>query len=103
MLRTAGWLAPLARALSAGFDGGISPSFQCVAAQLLGGWDLTETGLAPASRVELIWTHCPVNSCALNSRTVSPVALSLKMIDTRSPPDLSIGNRWPALRPGSRP
>src|SRR2546423_15282689 len=58
MLRTAGLLALLARALSAGFDGGISPSFQCVAAQLLGGWDLTETGLAPASRVELIWTHC---------------------------------------------
>src|SRR5713226_6368015 len=58
MRRTAGWLALPGRALSAGFDGGISPSFQCVAAQLLGGWDLTETGLAPASRVELIWTHC---------------------------------------------
>src|SRR5216684_2749181 len=57
MLRTAGLLAPPRRALSAGFDGGISPPFQFVAAQLLGGWDLTETGLAPASPLELIWTH----------------------------------------------
>src|SRR5438034_6693282 len=57
MLRTAGLLALPKRALSAGFDGGISPSFQFVAAQLLGGWDLTETGLAPASPLELIWTH----------------------------------------------
>src|SRR5713226_6643736 len=57
MLRTAGWLALPRRALSAGFDGGISPPFQFVAAQLLGGWDLTETGLTPASPLELIWTH----------------------------------------------
>ena len=57
MLRTAGLLALPRKALSAGFDGGISPPFQFVAAQLLGGWDLTETGLAPASPLELIWTH----------------------------------------------
>jgi tetratricopeptide (TPR) repeat protein len=54
MLRTAGLLALPKRALSAGFDARISP---CAAAQLLGGWGLTETGLAPASRVRLIWTH----------------------------------------------
>src|SRR5712691_6222536 len=57
MLRTAGLLALPKRALSAGFDGGISPSFRLVAAQLLGGWDLTETGLAPASHSRLLWTH----------------------------------------------
>src|SRR5712691_5093383 len=57
MLRTAGLLALPRRALSAGFDGGISPPFQFVAAQLLGGWDLTEAGLAPASPSGLLWTH----------------------------------------------
>src|SRR5688500_3804685 len=55
MLRTAGLLALPRRTWSAGFDGRISPP---VAALLLGGWDLTETGLTPASRVGLIWTHC---------------------------------------------
>src|SRR2546428_9399295 len=57
MLRTAGWLALPRRALSAGFDGGISPPFQFVAAQLLGGWDLTETRLSLASPTRLLWTH----------------------------------------------
>jgi len=54
MLRTAGWLAFPKKALSAGFDDGIST---VAAAQLLGGWTPTETGLAPASRTRLIWTH----------------------------------------------
>src|SRR5438094_10012647 len=57
MLRTAGLLALPRRALSAGFDGGLSPPFQCVAAQLPGGWDLTETRLALARPLELICTH----------------------------------------------
>src|SRR5438309_9632755 len=57
MLRTVGWLALPRRALSAGFDGGISPPFQFVAAQLLGGWAPTETGLSPASHSRLLWTH----------------------------------------------
>jgi hypothetical protein len=57
MLRTAGSLALPRRALSAGFDGGLSPSFQFVAAQLLGGWDLTEARLSLVSSSELLWTH----------------------------------------------
>src|SRR5438445_5396734 len=57
MLRTVGWLALPRRALSAGSDGGISPPFQFVAAQLLGGWVPTETGLSPASHSRLLWTH----------------------------------------------
>src|SRR2546427_5267650 len=57
MLRTVSWLALPGRALSAGFDGGISPPFQFVAAQLLGGWVPTETGLSPASHSRLLWTH----------------------------------------------
>src|SRR5258708_9359210 len=65
MLRTAGWLALPRRTLSAGFDGGISPPFQFVAAQLLGGWVPTETGLSPASHSRLLWTH---NSSALRQR-----------------------------------
>src|SRR2546426_6255135 len=62
MLRTAGWLALPRRTWSAGFDGRISPSFQFVAAQLLGGWDLTEARLSLASLTQLVWTH---NSPAL--------------------------------------
>src|SRR4051794_669872 len=54
MLRTAGLLLFLPKSLSAGFDDRISPT---AAALLLGGWDLTETGLAPASRTRLLWTH----------------------------------------------
>src|SRR5260370_14408015 len=57
MLQTAGLRAFARRALSAGFDGGLSPPFQFVAAQLLGGWGLTEAGLAPASPSGLLWTH----------------------------------------------
>src|SRR2546428_1724472 len=68
MLRTAGWLALPGRALSAGFDGGISPPFQFVAAQLLGGWDLTEAGLSPASHSRLLWTH---NSSALRQEAAT--------------------------------
>src|SRR5712691_2255921 len=56
MLRTIGLLALPGRTLSAGFDGGISPSGRFVAAQLLGGWDLTETGLPPAAHARLPWT-----------------------------------------------
>jgi hypothetical protein len=63
MLRTAGLLAFLKKAWSAGIDGQISLA---AAAQLLGGWDLTETGLAPASPSGLLWTHLkrgtPANS-----------------------------------------
>src|SRR5436190_18484012 len=61
MLRTIGLLALPRRALSAGSDDGISPA----AARLLGGWVLTETGLAPASPTQLIWTHrrhCPTGT-----------------------------------------
>jgi len=54
MLRTAGLLALLKKASSAGFDARISPD---AAAQLLGRWVATETGLAPASLTWLIWTH----------------------------------------------
>ena len=54
MLRTASLLAILSMALSAGSDADITV---VVAAQLLGGWGLTETGLSPASQVRLIWTH----------------------------------------------
>jgi len=54
MLRTAGLLAVPGTALTAGFAVRISPAG---AALLLGGWDLTETGLAPVSPSELIWTH----------------------------------------------
>src|SRR5438445_8935973 len=54
MLRTAGLLARPRRALTAGFAGRISPDG---AALLLGGWDLTETGLPPVSPSELVWTH----------------------------------------------
>jgi hypothetical protein len=54
MLRTAGLLALPKRTLSAGFDTGISAD---AAAQLLGGWTLTEAGLAPARQTRLIWTH----------------------------------------------
>src|SRR5438445_12481978 len=57
MLRTVSWLALPGRALSAGFDGGISPPFQFVAAQLLGGWVPTEAGLSPASHSRLLWPH----------------------------------------------
>src|SRR5713226_3227750 len=57
MRRTAGWLALPGRTLSAGFYGGLSPSFPFVAAQLLGGWVPTETGLSPASHSRLLWTH----------------------------------------------
>src|SRR5712691_8825368 len=86
MLRTVGLLALPRRTLSAGFDGGISPSWRFVAAQLLGGWDLTETGLSPASHSRLLWTH---NSSALRQalhrrgneiawpQQCSPFALSL--------------------------
>src|SRR6266436_9304681 len=73
MLRTAGWLALPRRTLSAGFDGGISPPFQFVAAQLLGGWVPTETRLSLASPSRLLWTH---NSSALRQalgdQTCSP-------------------------------
>src|SRR5712691_2522154 len=62
MLRTAGWLALPGRALSAGFDGGISPPFQFVAAPLLGGWDLTEARLSLASPTRLVWTHSGINT-----------------------------------------
>ena len=54
MLRTADLLALPKRALSAGIDAGLTTD---TAAQLLGGWTLTETGLSPASRARLIWTH----------------------------------------------
>ena len=54
MLRTAGLLALPRRTLSAGFDADISVDD---AAQLLGGWTLTEAGLAPARQTRLIWTH----------------------------------------------
>jgi hypothetical protein len=54
MLRTTGLLALRARTLSAGSDGDLTAD---AAAQLLGGWTLTETGLPPASRTQLIWTH----------------------------------------------
>ncbi len=54
MLRTAGLLASLEKALSAGFDAGISPA---AATQLLGRWVATETGLAPVSPSRLNWTH----------------------------------------------
>src|SRR6266567_7737502 len=68
MLRTVSWLALPGRTLSAGFDGGISPPFQFVAAQLLGGWVPTETGLSPASHSRLLWTH---NSSALRHALLS--------------------------------
>src|SRR5438094_4142053 len=71
MLRTIGLLALPRRALSAGSDDGISPA----AARLLGGWDLTETGLAPASPTQLIWTHrrlCPTR-CGRRSMSVDAV------------------------------
>src|SRR5579871_6723140 len=54
MLRTAGLLAFPRKTLSAGFSAGISTD---AAAQLLGGWTPTETGLAPASLSQLEWTH----------------------------------------------
>jgi len=54
MLRTADLLALPKRALSAGIDAGLTTD---TAAQLLGGWTLTETGLSPVSHARLIWTH----------------------------------------------
>src|SRR5581483_10323837 len=45
---------PFLRALTAGFDDGISPA---AAALLLGCWAITETGLSPASPSWLGWTH----------------------------------------------
>src|SRR5438105_1958534 len=80
MLRTAGLLAFPRKALSAGFAGGISPPFQFVAAQLLGGWDLTETGLAPASPLELIWTHLKRGTPA---KLVHPLCWRTVWIGTR--------------------
>ena len=44
----------LQRPLSAGFDAALTAG---AAAQLLGGWALTETGLPPVSRARLVWTH----------------------------------------------
>src|SRR5438876_649346 len=54
MLRTAGLLASPKEALTAGFDGGISPA---AAALLFGCWVITEAGLSPASPTGLIWAH----------------------------------------------
>src|SRR2546427_12892002 len=79
MLRTVSWLALPGRALSAGFDGGISPPFQFVAAELLGGWVPTETGLSPASHSRLLWTH-------EYSRTRSIQRGSRSMLKQRPPP-----------------
>src|SRR2546428_10955035 len=80
MLRTAGWLALPRRTLSAGFDGGISPSFQFVAAQLLGGWVPTETGLSPASHSRLLWTH---NSSALRQALHRPANEIRRILNPR--------------------
>src|SRR5712692_5822244 len=91
MRRTAGWLALPGRTLSAGFDGGLSPSFQCVAAQLLGGWVPTETGLSPASHSRLLWTH---NASALRqvaragARSVDPLRGYPRS------PGLGVAARW---------
>jgi len=51
-----GCLPSLSKTLSAGFSGGFSPT---VAALLPGGWDLTGTGLAPASPTRLVWMYRP--------------------------------------------
>src|SRR5437667_4164374 len=94
MLRTAGLLAPPRRAWSAGFDRGISPPFQFVAAQLLGGWDLTETRLSRASPTRLLWTHTEVRTPAglrrlgLNSPAVSGVAAVRPNPEARRAPAL---------------
>src|SRR5437899_12096169 len=83
MLRTVGLLALPRRTWSAGFDGGISPSWRFVSAQLLGGWDLTETGLSPASHSRLLWTH---NSSALRHAPRAVVRSAARIMDrTRTP------------------
>ncbi len=70
MLRTAGLLAFLKKAWSAGIDGQISLA---AAAQLLGGWDLTETGLAPASPSGLLWTHLQRGTPAIGATGLYPL------------------------------
>jgi len=73
MLRTAGLLAVPKTALTAGFAGRISPDG---AALLLGGWDLTETGLTPASPSELLWTHLKRGTPAIGATGFWPLTVS---------------------------
>src|SRR5437016_1229834 len=101
MLRTAGLLALPRRALSAGFDGGLSPPFQCVAAQLLGGWDLTETRLALASPLELIWTH--LKRALRQGATAVSRPLPYPGAASRSGAAAGKGRRWRELLSGRRP
>src|SRR5712692_4475304 len=79
MLRTAGWLAAPGTALTAGFAGWIAPDS---AALLLGGWDLTETGLPPASPSELLWTHLKRGT---PPRCESRVEFANRIGDARAP------------------
>src|SRR2546428_12738429 len=108
MLRTAGWLALPRRALSAGFDGGISPPFQFLAAQLLGGWDLTETRLSLASPTRLLWTHTggphsgnPSTLCC-NSQKPGPYAASVGLRGGKVVVREPASRPRPAARGGSR-
>lgn len=96
MLRTAGLLALLSKALSAGFDAGISP---VAAAQLLGGWTPTETGLSPASPTRLRWTHPNANlgtnpDVAINATDMVPVVLVATNVPLASTVNVRIVPRY---------
>ena len=95
MLRTAGWLALPGRTWSAGFDGGISPPVQFVAAQLLGGWVPTEAGLPPASHAQLTG-HAILAHFGRPAKAEPEFACRIMAGRTRRTPPTSSRSRGPA-------
>src|SRR5436309_528559 len=91
MLQTAGLLALLSRALSAGFDDRISPA---ATALLLGCWVITETGLSPASPTGLSWTH-------RNSTSTRPLDLAQCYGRTRGGGGLPLAQPFLPLGPSA--